>query len=122
MSPISDTPHAVAMPHGHQVDLETGLAFINTLEYSKGQPDEHLDSLETAVHWLRSHDLLHSEMVDAELRRYREDPSSGERTLAKIRRVRAAMRELSDATVERRPADGRQVDEINRALRTHYVY
>src|SRR3954447_11664995 len=122
MSLIPDVPHADAMPHGHQVDLETGLAFINTLEYSKGQPVEHLDSLETAVHWLRSHDLLHKEMVDPELRLARGDAAAAEKRLARIRRVRAAMRELADATVGHRPADGRQVDEVNRALRTHYVY
>ena len=41
--------------------------------------------------------------------------------VGRVRRVRDAMRELADAAVERRPADKRQVDEVNRALRTHYV-
>lgn len=114
--------HATEMPHGHQVHLETGLDFINTLEFEKGQPVDHFDSLDTALAWLFRNDLLHRDMLKNELRRSREDAHGAEKTLAKLRRVRGAMRELADATVERRPADGRQVDEVNRALRTHYVY
>lgn len=114
--------HATEMPHGHQVELETGLDFVNTLEFQKGQPVDHLESLRTALAWLFRNDLLHRHMLEDELRRSREDPATAEKTLAKMRRVRAAMRELADATVEHRPADARQVDEINRALRTHYVY
>jgi predicted RNA-binding Zn ribbon-like protein len=116
------TQHATEMPHGHQVDLETGLAFINTLEFEKGQPVDHFDNQETALGWLFRNDLLHRDMLKAELKRARDDEAGGEKSLAKIRRVRGAMRELADATVERRPADARQVDEVNRALRTHYVY
>jgi predicted RNA-binding Zn ribbon-like protein len=122
MSPIPAPQHATEIPHGHQVDLETGLDFINTLEFEKGQPVEHFDELETALAWLFRHDLLHRDMLKNELRRSREDAAGAEKTLHKIRRVRTAMRELADATVERRPAEARQVDEVNRALRTHYVY
>ena len=116
------SPHATEMPHGHQVDLETGLDFINTLEFEKGQPIEHFDLLETALAWLFRNDLLHREMLKLEMQRADEDPLGADKTLAKIRKVRGAMRELADATVDRRPADARQVDEVNRALRTHYVY
>jgi predicted RNA-binding Zn ribbon-like protein len=118
MSPL----HATSVPHGHVVDLETGLDFVNTLEYSKGLPDDHFDSVETALGWLYDHDLFHRDMLERELARLADDPASGDRVLARIRRIRAAMRELVDATVERRPADGRQVEEINRALRTPYSY
>jgi predicted RNA-binding Zn ribbon-like protein len=108
--------------HGHQVDVETGLAFINTYELEKTGPVDHLDSIGTALHWLRDHDLLHKEMLDFELEQADSDPASGERTLGRIRRVRTAMRELTDATVERRPPDQRQLDEVNRALRSPYTY
>jgi predicted RNA-binding Zn ribbon-like protein len=113
--------HQVA-PHGHQVDLSTGLQFVNTLEYERGQLLDHLDSCATALRWFREHDLLHEDMLEAELARDRADPPSGERTLARIRRVRAAMRELTDAAVEGRTPAQRDLDEINRALRTHYTY
>ena len=44
------------------------------------------------------------------------------KTLERVRRTRAAMRELVDASVERRSPGKEQLAEINRALRTHYVY
>lgn len=114
--------HDIEGPHGHQVHLETGLDFINTLEFQKGLSLDELDSQETALRWFFEHDLMHRDMLELELGRGREDHSLAERTLTRIRKTRGAMRELAEATVEHRPADGRQVDEVNRALRTHYVY
>jgi predicted RNA-binding Zn ribbon-like protein len=117
----ASAPSHADVPHGHQVDLETGLAFINTLEFQKGEPVDHLDSAPTAVRWLFANELLHRYMLKTELDRVEQDPQTAERVVGKVRKVRDAMRELADAAVERRPADKRQVDEINRALRTHYV-
>jgi predicted RNA-binding Zn ribbon-like protein len=116
----AETSHA-SVPHGHQVTLETGLEFINTLEQKKGLPVDHLESAQTALQWFSANDLLHRDMLAAQSERLGEEPQSGERALARIRRVRAAMRELVDASVSHRPADARQVDEINRAMRAHYV-
>src|SRR4051812_13909573 len=114
-------PSHADVPHGHQVDLETGLAFINTREYQKGEPVDHLDSPRETVRWLFANDLLHRYMFKTEVDRVEQDPQAAERMLGRVRRVRDAMRELTNAAVERRPADKRQVDEVNRALRTHYV-
>jgi predicted RNA-binding Zn ribbon-like protein len=118
---ISRQDHAAHEPHGHQVPLETGLGFINTLEHERGGEVEHLDSASEALHWFFAHQLMHAETLQLQLARLRADPAAAERTLARIRRVRAAMRELADAAVERRPAQHRQVEEINRALRTPYT-
>ena len=114
-------PHEF-VPHGHQVELDTGLAFVNTLELERGQLVDRLDSYAAALRWFRDHDLLHADMLEAELNRDAADPDGGERTLARIRRVRAAMRELTDAVVESRTPAQRDLDEINRALRTHYTW
>ncbi len=110
------------VPHGHQVVLDTGLDFINTLDRERGLPIDRLDSYAAALRWFRDHDLLHSDMFEAELARDAADPEGGERTLARIRRVRAAIRELTDAVVEARTPAQRDLDEINRALRTHYTW
>ena len=108
--------------HGHQASLADGLDFVNTLEQQRGGVwTDHLDSLETAVRWLADHELLHREMVDAQLGRAADDTASRERTLAKVRTARRALRELLDARVERRPADPAALRTVNRALRTHYV-
>lgn len=121
MRPISDTELPHASPHGHQVDLETGLDFINTLEFSRGQPVDGLTSAQGALRWFQQNDLFHKDMLNRELVRLDADSAAADKTLTKIRKVRGAMRELADAAVKRRPADGKQVDEVNRALRTHYV-
>jgi predicted RNA-binding Zn ribbon-like protein len=113
---------ATAPPHGHQVDLDVGLDFVNTLKYARGVPVDRLDSLETALRWFLEHDLFHRDMLRTELARLDADPEAAERALARIRRVRAAMRELADAAVESRPPGQRQLDEVNRALRTPYSY
>jgi len=94
-------PHAI--PHGHQVSLETGLEFINTLELEKGSWQEQFGSPEVALAWLISHNLLHPDALRSEEARIAADPAYGDKLLSKVRRVRAAMRELVDASVDRRP-------------------
>jgi predicted RNA-binding Zn ribbon-like protein len=114
--------HGAHGSHGHQASLDTGLDFCNTLEFSRGVPEEHLPTVDVALQWLMDHDLLHRAARQAEASRFAEDPAAGERSLARIRKVRAAMRELVDATVEGRPPDLAHLREVNRALRTHYIY
>lgn len=108
--------------HGHQAPLEVGLDFVNTLENEKGGSVEHLRTADDAVAWLHGHDLLHRHMVDDLLARTSADPAAGEQLMRRIRRVRSALRELLDATVERRPPDSTALREVNRALRTQYLY
>ena len=112
-------PHAV--PHGHHVSLDTGLDFINTLELEKGSWQDHLATPEAALEWLIGHNLLHPDARRAELARIAPDAAYGEKLLTKVRRVRGAMRELVDASVDRRPPARGELAEVNRALRTHYV-
>ncbi|MDQ3937714.1 MAG: CGNR zinc finger domain-containing protein [Chloroflexota bacterium] len=108
--------------HGHQAALQDGLDFVNTLEHGRAGDTEHLDSFPRAVRWLSEHDLLHREMVDEQLRLHAQDETSTEPAMQHMRRVRAALRELLDATVEQRPADPAALRTVNRALRTQYVY
>jgi predicted RNA-binding Zn ribbon-like protein len=108
--------------HGHLAAVEDGLEFINTLEYRKGEPVDHLEGVDDALAWLHEHDLLHREMLDEQSGRFRAVPAAAERAMSRVRRVRESLRELVDATVERRPPAQPELDEVNRALRTHYVY
>jgi predicted RNA-binding Zn ribbon-like protein len=111
-----------SLRHGHHASLADGLDFVNTLEHGRAGPTDRLTDLATALRWLHQHELLHREMVEDQLRRGEADASATERTLNRIRKVRSALRELLDATVERRPADDAALREVNRALRTQYVY
>ncbi len=110
-----------ATPHGHQASLKDGLAFVNTLQFDRGQVTEHLPTAEVALAWLFDHSLLHSETRDDLVARLAGEPATEARVLRRIGRVRAAIRELLVASVDRRPPGTRALGEVNRALRVHYV-
>lgn len=111
-----------AHPHGHVAALDDGLAFVNTLTLKGGQPVDHLPSSESAIDWLYEHDLLHADARDILRRHYGSSPDAAARDLAKMHRLRAAMRELVDATAERRPPARGELTVINRALRTRAIF
>lgn len=119
--PDLDEP-VVEGPHGHQASLSDGLAFVNTLEIDRGRTVDHLPNVEVALRWFKRRRLMHRESMEEGIAAFRADPDAAEKAIARIRRVRAAMRELAEATVERRLPDARQLDRINRALRTPYTY
>lgn len=108
--------------HGHQAALGDGLDFVNTLENDADGTTEHLPDIGTAVRWFDEHQLLHRRMVDEQLRLYESDEAARDRAMRHIRVLRAALRELLDATVEHRPASDQALREVNRALRIQYVY
>jgi predicted RNA-binding Zn ribbon-like protein len=105
--------------HGHQASLGDALDFVNTLSYNKGEPYERFTDVPTTVHWLQGHALLHKEMVSDLLERYEHE--DGTPLLQRVWRTRAALRELLDASVERRPPKASALKEINRALRAQYL-
>jgi predicted RNA-binding Zn ribbon-like protein len=109
-------------PHGHQVDLEVGLDFVNTLEFSRGGPQEHLPASESALRWFHDHGVMHGETLAEWLERLSDDPETDEQVIGKVRRVRGAMRELVEASVERRPPERDALERVNRMLRTPYTY
>jgi predicted RNA-binding Zn ribbon-like protein len=108
--------------HAHIAALDDGLEFINTLEFGRHAPEEGLKTPEDALRWLQEHQLMHNDSLQELSALVKVAPRTGERVLNRVRRVRSAMRELVEATVERRPPDLAQLAEINRALRTHYIY
>jgi predicted RNA-binding Zn ribbon-like protein len=105
--------------HGHQASLGDALDFINTLWQDKGESLDGLTDVPTTVHWLQQHELLHKEMVKDLIDRYeREDAQP---VLQRVRKVRSALRELLDATVEQRRPQPSALREVNRALRAPYL-
>jgi predicted RNA-binding Zn ribbon-like protein len=108
--------------HGHQASLEDGLDFVNTLEYERGEPVDNLVDAATAVRWLEDHALLHRESAGAIVADAKVDEAVAERVMSRIRRVRAALRDLLDASVEARPPAAGALREVNRTLRAPYIY
>ena len=119
----SVTPSSPLMPvaTGHLAPLQTGMDFINTLDLWPVTHD-HLESPESALDWLVEHDLLHREARAHLVAQYSNSPATGGEMLGRLRRVRHAMRGVLEAAAVHRPPDPTDLDEINRALRTHYIY
>src|SRR5436305_3380626 len=109
------------MVTGHLARLQTGLDFVNTLDLWP-VPHDHLDSPTAALDWLVEHDLMHGEARLHLVAQYGASPASGTETLARLRRVRQAMRGVLEAAAAHQAPKAADLDEINRALRTHYIY
>jgi predicted RNA-binding Zn ribbon-like protein len=108
--------------HGHQASLADGLDFVNTLEFSKGMARDRFTDAAGAVVWLQEHQLLHRETADVLVRDVSADDATALRLLQRTQKTRAALRELLDAAVDRRPPAENALREVNRALRAPYVY
>jgi predicted RNA-binding Zn ribbon-like protein len=115
-------PGDAGFQHAHLAALQDGLDFINTLEFTRDGETDELKSADDALDWLHRHDLLHRETLDELRELAAASPRLAKRVLGRIRRVRSAMRELVEATVDQRPPALDQLIEVNRALRTHYIY
>jgi predicted RNA-binding Zn ribbon-like protein len=107
--------------HGHQASLGDGLDFVNTLEYDKGVATEELSDQATAIRWMQEHALLHGSTADRLLLELADDDDASEKLMQRVKRVRAALRELLDAAVERRPPQSAALREVNKALRAPYI-
>jgi predicted RNA-binding Zn ribbon-like protein len=103
--------------HEHAVDLRDNFDFLNTLTLEEGSWVDHLGTAEDALRWIADHQLIHAEPANGLLDTYRRDRRRGARDLHRVRHVREALREVSDAVVEARPADDEALAEVNRVLR-----
>ncbi len=109
-----------AAPHAHTASLETALEFMNTLERcaTPSHPDypaphEELVSLSAAIAWLAERGVLHPAAASGE--------AAGAAVLERVRAGRAALREVYDAAVERRPPAPSAVRAVNNLLRRQSV-
>jgi predicted RNA-binding Zn ribbon-like protein len=105
--------------HQHQVELETTLDFINTLEYCSTRTHEEYGGAHEAFRtpadastWLVTHDLLHGEGIAAD---------GDWQALARVREVRAALRELVDAAAADRAPSVDAVEIVNGLLASRQV-
>ena len=118
---VTDSAPLMPVVAGHLAKLQTGLDFVNTLDLWP-VPHDHLDSAESALDWLVEHDLLHREARAHLLATFATSPAAGAEILGKLRRVRQAMRGVLEAAAVQRAPEAADLEEMNRALRTHYIY
>jgi predicted RNA-binding Zn ribbon-like protein len=102
--------------HTHSVQIDDALDFVDTLEFEQGKPVDHIERPADAVAWLQEHGLLHSG-PDPQLDAATAPGPTGEATLAKVRSVRYALREILDATYERRSPDPTALETVNEQMR-----
>ncbi len=118
---VTNSAPLMPMVVGHLARLQTGLDFINTLDLWPVSHD-HLDSPSAALDWLVEHDLMHREARVHQLAEYEASAAGGLEMLNRLRRARQAMRGVLEAAATRRAPDPADLAEVNRALRTHYIY
>ena len=118
---VTGSPPLMPVAVGHLAPLQTGLNFVNTLDLWP-VPHDHLDTPAAALDWLVENDLLHRESRAHLLARFEKSPAAGTEMLSRLHRVRQAMRGVLEASASRRVPEASDLDEINRALRTHYIY
>ena len=92
--------------HEHEIDLESALDFLNTLDLDDGVLIEHLQQPGDAAAWFDEHGLIH----DPDRRPWRD------RDLDRTKNVRDALRAVVDAVVEHRPAPAPAIRTVNEAL------
>jgi len=105
----------------HDVDLDVTFDFLNTRELESGALVDHLETAEDVLAWFADHGVVHPELLEPERERVAADRAMGERTLGRVRRIRDALREVTDAIVERRGPAPSALAEVNRALRAREV-
>jgi len=104
--------HGASRDHTHELSLEDTFDFLNTIELENGFLDDHFVSFREAADWLLDRGVVHRWRAAAS----RPTGAAAEEALAKVRSVRGALREVSDAVVHGRPADPAALAEVNRAL------
>ena len=107
--------------HAHDVSVATTFHFLNTLDRDEGRLIERLPTLGSVLGWFTERGLIHREGADLARQRAENEPAEGSRVLGHVHDVRAALREVSDAVVERRVPTASALDVVNRALHARQV-
>jgi predicted RNA-binding Zn ribbon-like protein len=107
--------------HDHEVDLEEAFDFLNTYELESGSWIEHLQTADQAFDWIKGREVVHGSLLDDARKRIASDLAAADRVLAKVRRVRDALRKVAYAVAEDRPAPTSALAEVNRALRAREI-
>jgi len=107
--------------HAHDVALDDTFDFLNTDDTENGDPAERLPTLEAALSWFVDRGVIHREGADLLRAQDSGHPVITSRDLARIRRVRSALREVATAIVDHRAPSPAALDTVNRALHARQV-
>jgi predicted RNA-binding Zn ribbon-like protein len=102
---MTTTEHRSA-GHDHGVRLDDTFDFLNTDDLDDGFVVDRLDTPEVAVRWFAERGLMHANQVKAT-----------DAMLARIRSVRGALREITDALTDGRAPRQDALETINETMR-----
>jgi predicted RNA-binding Zn ribbon-like protein len=108
-----NTQHRPSRDHHHEMSLDDTFDFLNTIELESGSLVDRFDSFDDAAKWLIDRGVCHSGRGPAALRPADE---SDDDALARVRSVRAALRDLSYAVSHGGSPDDASLAVINRAI------
>jgi predicted RNA-binding Zn ribbon-like protein len=111
----------VARGHAHDVDLEDTFDFLNTDDTENGFPVDKLPTLDDALAWFVDRGVIHREGADRVRTQAAAHDPGMVRELARVHRVRSALREVAIAISEQRSPDTGALETINRALHARQV-
>jgi predicted RNA-binding Zn ribbon-like protein len=112
---------ALTNQHQHEVEVEEAFDFMNTYELESGAPVDHFTTLDVALDWLATRHVVHESLLEAERKRVADEPDAAARVLARIKRVRDALRNVAYAVAEDRSPSTSALSEVNRALRAREI-
>ena len=110
-----------ALPEPNQQD-ELFTEFVNTLAFTRGQPEERLPDVDALLDWLREHELISPRARATEGSRLRRDPDEAARRLQRFRTLRDVLRALAADLGTEGEARPEHIGELNHILRhgLHY--
>jgi len=107
--------------HAHDVDLEDTFDFLNTDDTDNGFPIEKLPTLDSALGWFVDRGVIHTEGADRVRAQAAAHASVEATELARVHRVRSALRDVAHAISEHRAPDTGSLETINRALHARQI-
>ena len=107
--------------HAHDVDLDDTFDFLNTDDTDNGFPAEKLPTLDSALAWFVDRGVIHSEGADRVRAQAAAQGSVETTELARVHRVRSALRDVAHAISEQRAPDTGSLETINRALHARQI-
>ena len=114
-------PAPVDVGHAHDVSLEDTFDFLNTDDTENGFPLEHLPTLDDALVWFVDRGVIHGEGADRLRRSASGDAGVAGREIARVHRVRGALREVAGAIADHRAPRSGALETVNRALHARQV-
>ncbi len=110
---LTSTQHRPARDHHHEMSLDDTFDFLNTIELESGSLVDRFESFDDAAAWLIGRGVCHSGRGSAALIPPGE---SDDHALARVRSVRAALRDLAHAVSHGGSPGDASLAEINRAI------